>query len=79
MRLTGTVAGTREIRIAYRMLGLKGRKSLEVERIISKWILIGWKAVGWIHLAQDRIHWRVLVNTVMNLRVQEKFAYILSN
>jgi hypothetical protein len=29
----------------------------------------GWEAVGWIHLAQDRDQWRVLVNTVMNLRV----------
>jgi hypothetical protein len=25
--------------------------------------------VDWIHLAQDRDRWRVLVNTVMNLRI----------
>jgi hypothetical protein len=30
---------------------------------------IGWKAVEWMHLAQDRIQWRVLVNMVMNLRL----------
>jgi hypothetical protein len=27
----------------------------------------GWEGVDWIHLAQDRNQWRVLVNTVMNL------------
>jgi hypothetical protein len=25
--------------------------------------------VEWIHLSEDRDHWRVLVNAVMNLRV----------
>jgi len=29
----------------------------------------GWKVVDWIHLAHDRDHWWVLVNTKMNLRV----------
>jgi len=28
-----------------------------------------YKGVDWIHLAQDRDHWRAVVNTVMNLRV----------
>jgi hypothetical protein len=30
---------------------------------------IGWDGVDWIDMAQDRDQWRVLVNTVMNLRV----------
>jgi ribosomal protein S4E len=30
---------------------------------------IGSGVMDWINLAQDRYHWRVLVNTVMNLRV----------
>jgi hypothetical protein len=30
---------------------------------------IGWDGMDWIELAQDRDQWRVLMNTVMNLRV----------
>jgi hypothetical protein len=31
---------------------------------------IGWGGgVEWIHLAQDRDHWRAVVNAVMNLQV----------
>jgi hypothetical protein len=30
---------------------------------------IGWDGRDWIELAQDREHWRALVNTLMNLRV----------
>jgi hypothetical protein len=30
---------------------------------------IGWDGVDWTDLAQDRDQWRVLMNTVMNLRV----------
>jgi hypothetical protein len=28
-----------------------------------------WDGVDWIDMAQDRDQWRVLVNTVLNLRV----------
>jgi len=27
---------------------------------------IGWKGVGWMHLAEDRDQWQALVNMVMN-------------
>jgi hypothetical protein len=30
---------------------------------------IGWGGMEWIDLAHDRDQWRVLVNTIMNLRV----------
>jgi hypothetical protein len=30
---------------------------------------IGWEGVDWIHLAQDTVQWRALVNTVMDLRI----------
>jgi hypothetical protein len=30
---------------------------------------IGWGGVDWIHLALDRAQWRILVDTVINLRV----------
>jgi hypothetical protein len=30
---------------------------------------IEWDGMDWIDLAQDRDHWRALMNTVMNLRV----------
>jgi hypothetical protein len=31
--------------------------------------IIGLGGMVWIHLAQDRDHWRALVNMVMNLQV----------
>jgi hypothetical protein len=30
---------------------------------------VGWGAIRWIDLAQDRDRWRALVNATMNLRV----------
>jgi hypothetical protein len=30
---------------------------------------IGWDGVDWINLAKNRDQWRIIVNTVMNLRV----------
>jgi hypothetical protein len=77
MRWTGHVTRMREMRNAYRILvGKPGgkrplgrpRNRLEdnIERDLRE---IGWDGMHWIDLAQDRDHWRALVNTVMNLRV----------
>jgi hypothetical protein len=30
---------------------------------------IGWDGVDWIDLVQDRVQWRALVKTVMNIRI----------
>jgi hypothetical protein len=67
----------RETREGYRILVGKpeGRSSLGRPR--HNWVdnikidlrESGWDGVDWIDLAQDRDHWRALVNTVMNHRV----------
>jgi hypothetical protein len=52
---------------------LEGRKPLRPRR---RWVdnskmglrEIGWDGMDWIDLAQNRDHWRALVNAVMNLR-----------
>jgi hypothetical protein len=35
--------------------------------VVGDNIQIAYESVNWVHLIQDRVHWRVLVNTVMNL------------
>jgi hypothetical protein len=40
---------------------------------------IGWDGMDWIDLAQDRDQWRVLVSTVMNLRVLCNVGKFLSS
>jgi hypothetical protein len=29
---------------------------------------IGWDGVDWIDMAQDRVQWKALANTVLNIR-----------
>jgi hypothetical protein len=70
MRWAGHVARMGEKRNACRMLmgkPLRGRRC-------SRWIILdvietGWDGKNWIDLAQDRNHWRTLVNTAIKLRV----------
>jgi hypothetical protein len=40
---------------------------------------IGFGDVDWIHWAQDRDRWRVVVNTVMNLRVPQNAGNFLTS
>jgi hypothetical protein len=48
-----------------------------LERLEHRWEVnikmelmeIGLEGVEWMHLAQDVVKWRAVVNTVMNLRV----------
>jgi hypothetical protein len=62
---------------AYRVLLGKPEKERPLGRPRRRWVdtikmdlrEIRWNAVDWIDMAQDRNQWRVLVNTVLNLRV----------
>jgi hypothetical protein len=48
----------------------RGRPRCRWEKYIRTDLREIWGEVaGWMHLAQDKDKWRVLVNTVMNLRV----------
>jgi hypothetical protein len=38
----------------------------------------GWGGLKWIHLAQDRDWWRVLVNVVMNLQVLAPWSKLVT-
>jgi hypothetical protein len=66
-----------EKRNAYRILAGKPEGKRPLRRPRRRWVdnikidlrEIGWDGVDWIYLAQDRDHWRALVNTVMNLQV----------
>jgi hypothetical protein len=50
-----------------RPLGRSSRRW--VDNIITDLREIGWNAVDWIDLAQDRDQWRALVKSVLNIRV----------
>jgi hypothetical protein len=77
MRWAGHVARMGKKRDAYRLLVGKpeGKRQLGrprrrcVDNIRMDLGEVGWGNVDWIGLAQDRNRWRVLVNSVFNLRV----------
>jgi hypothetical protein len=78
MRWVGYVARVGEERGVYKVLVGKPEGKRPLGRPRRRWednIRLDLKEVGygvmdWIGLAQDRDRWRVLVNVVVNLRVQ---------
>jgi hypothetical protein len=66
-----------EKRNAYRILvgkpegkrPLGGPRRRRVDNIKMDLREIGWDGVDWIDMAQDRDHWRAIVNTVLTLGV----------
>jgi hypothetical protein len=77
MRWAGHVARIGHKRNAYRLLVGKPERKRPLGRQRHRWVdnirmdlgEVGWGDVDWIGLAQDRIWWRALVNSVLNLRV----------
>jgi hypothetical protein len=77
MRWVGHVARMGEKGNAYRIFVGKPEGKRPLGRPRRTWMdnikmdlrEIGWDGVDWIDMAQDRDHWRALVNTVVNLRV----------
>jgi hypothetical protein len=77
MRWARHVTRMGERRNAYKILVGKPQGKSPLGRRRHRWMNnikmvfreIGWGGMDWIALAQDRDQWRVLVNTVMNLRV----------
>jgi hypothetical protein len=75
MRWEGHVACMGEGKNVFRVLVGKPKGKRPLERPRCRWEdglkmdlrEIGWGDVEWIHLAQDRDHWRAVVNAVMNL------------
>jgi hypothetical protein len=66
-----------EKRKAYRILVGKSEGKRPLGRPRRRWVdnirmdvvELGWDAVDWIDMAEDRDQWRALVNMVLNLRV----------
>jgi hypothetical protein len=77
IKWAGHVAQMGEKKNAYRILMGKPEGKRPLGRPRHRWVGIikmdlretGWDSVGRIDMAHERDQWRVLVNTVMNLRV----------
>jgi hypothetical protein len=73
-------------RNVYRILAGKPEGKRPLGRTRRRWVAnikidlreIGYDGVDWIDMAQDRPQWRVLVNTVLNLRVPRNAGKFLS-
>jgi hypothetical protein len=73
----GHIAGMGEKRNTYRILVGKPEGERPLGKPRCRWEdnirmdlrEIRWGGMDWINLPQDRDQWRVLVNTVMNIRV----------
>jgi hypothetical protein len=82
----GHLARIGEKRTAYRILVGKpdGKRPLGrprrrcVHNIKMDLRDIGWDDMDWIHVAQHRDQWRVLVSTVLNLQVPQHAGKFLS-
>jgi hypothetical protein len=76
MRWPGHVAGVEEKKNAYRLLVVKPEGKIPLGRPRRMWVdnirmdlgEVVWGDVDWIGLAKDRNRWRVLMNSVLNLR-----------
>jgi hypothetical protein len=77
VRWAGNVARVGEMRNVYKILVRKSEGKRPLGRTRRRWkdntrmyhTEIGWEVVDWIHLAESRDQWRVLVDTVMNVPV----------
>jgi hypothetical protein len=77
MRWAGHFARMGKKRNAYRLLVGKPEGKRPLGRPRHRWVdnigmdlgEVGWGDVDWIYLVQDRIRWRALVNSVLNLRI----------
>jgi hypothetical protein len=62
---------------SYKILVVKPERKRPLDRPRHRWVdnikmdlrEVGWGCMVWTEMAQDKEHWRSLVNTVMNLRV----------
>jgi hypothetical protein len=67
-----------QIRNAYKVLVGKPEGKRPLERQRHRWedsirrnlTEIGWEGVDWIHLVQDRDLWRIIVDIIKSLRVE---------
>jgi hypothetical protein len=81
----GTRGTHREWRGVYRVLvgRTEGKRPLGRPRRRWKYNIkmdvreIGIDGANWIRLAQDRVYWRALVNTVMNLRLHKESILLI--